>query len=111
MINFINSEAQFFVLCITTLFTLTNPIGIAPILVIMTERFSKKDRINIAKKGSITAFITLILFSLLGSLIFSFFGIKVLSLHRYKFGDLLLGALKEGKYRKIKKSELKSFEK
>ena len=77
MINFINSEAQFFVLCITTLFTLTNPIGIAPILVIMTERFSKKDRINIAKKGSITAFITLILFSLLGSLIFSFFGITL----------------------------------
>ena len=77
MINFINSEAQFFVLCITTLFTLTNPIGIAPILVIMTERFSKKDRINIAKKGSITAFVTLILFSLLGSLIFSFFGITL----------------------------------
>ena len=77
MINFINPEAQFFVLCITTLFTLTNPIGIAPILVIMTERFSKKDRINIAKKGSITAFVTLILFSLLGSLIFSFFGITL----------------------------------
>ena len=77
MISFINSEAQFLVLCITTLFTLTNPIGIAPILVIMTERFSKKDRINIAKKGSITAFITLILFSLLGSLIFSFFGITL----------------------------------
>jgi len=77
MTSFINSEAQFFVLCITTLFTLTNPIGIVPILVIMTERFSKKDRINIAKKGSITAFITLILFSLLGSLIFSFFGITL----------------------------------
>ena len=43
--------------------------------------------------------------------IFNFFGIKVLSLHRYKFGNLMLGALKEGKYRKIKKSELKSFEK
>ena len=77
MINFIHSESQFFVLCLTTLFTLTNPIGIAPILVIMTERFSKKDRVNIAKKGSITAFITLILFSLLGSLIFSFFGITL----------------------------------
>jgi len=77
MINFIHSESQFFVLCLTTLFTLTNPIGIAPILVIMTERFSIKDRVNIAKKGSITAFITLILFSLLGSLIFSFFGITL----------------------------------
>ena len=43
--------------------------------------------------------------------IFNFFGFKVLSLHRYKFGNLMLGTLKEGKYRKIKKSELKSFEK
>ena len=42
----------------------------------MTERFSKKKR-NIAKKGSLTAFITLILFSLLGSVIFNFFGITI----------------------------------
>ena len=77
MINFIQSETQFFILCLTTLFTLINPIGIAPLLVVMTERFSKDEKVNIAKKGSSTAFLTLILFSILGSVIFNFFGITI----------------------------------
>ena len=76
MIDFIQSELQFFALCLTTLFTLTNPIGIAPLL-LKDERFTEKEKINIAKKGSFTAFFTLILFSLLGSLIFTFFGITI----------------------------------
>ena len=77
MIDFIQSETQFFILCLTTLFTLINPIGIAPLLVVMTERFSKDIRVKIAKKGSATALITLLLFAILGSLIFSFFGITL----------------------------------
>ena len=77
MIDFIQSELQFFALCLTTLFTLTNPIGIAPLLVVMTGRFTEEEKIKIAKKGSFTAFFTLILFSLLGSLIFTFFGITI----------------------------------
>ena len=77
MDEFLQHEIQFFIFCLTTLFTLINPIGISPILIIMTERFSKKEKINIAKKGSLTAFITLILFSLLGSVIFNFFGITI----------------------------------
>jgi len=77
MIEFINSEFHFFILCLTTLFTLINPIGIAPVLLVMTERFSKQDRINIAKTGSLTAFLTLIIFSILGSVIFNFFGITI----------------------------------
>ena len=77
MYEFLHHEIQFFIFCLTTLFTLINPIGISPILIIMTERFPKKEKINIAKKGSLTAFITLILFSLLGSVIFNFFGITI----------------------------------
>ena len=77
MIDFIQSETQFFILCLTTLFTLINPIGIAPLLVVMTEWFSKDRRVKIAKKGSATALITLLLFAILGSLIFSFFGITL----------------------------------
>ena len=77
MIDFIQSETQFFVFCLTTLFTLINPIGIAPLLVVMTERFSKEDRVKIAKKGSATALVTLMLFAILGSVIFSFFGITI----------------------------------
>ena len=55
MIDFIKSEFQFFILCLTTLFTLINPIGIAPLLMVMTDRFTISNRITIAKKGSITA--------------------------------------------------------
>ena len=77
MIDFIQSETQFFILCLTTLFTLITLIGIAPLLVVMTERFSKDERVKIAKKGSATALITLLLFAILGSLIFSFFGITL----------------------------------
>ena len=77
MHEFFQHEIQFFIFCLTTLFTLINPIGISPILIIMTERFSKEEKINIAQKGSLTAFITLILFSLLGSVIFNFFGITI----------------------------------
>ena len=64
MIGFIQTELQFFILCLTTLFTLINPIGISPLLLVMTERFSKQERINIAWKGSLTAFSTLIIFSI-----------------------------------------------
>ncbi|MEC9049598.1 MAG: NAAT family transporter [Candidatus Neomarinimicrobiota bacterium] len=77
MIDFVHSEFQFFILCLTTFFTLINPIGISPILLVMTERFSKEEKINIAWKGSLTAFITLIIFSMLGSVIFNIFGITI----------------------------------
>ena len=77
MYEIIQHEVNFFIFCLTTLFTLINPIGISPILIIMTERFPKPEKIEIAKKGSLTAFITLILFSLLGSVIFNFFGITL----------------------------------
>lgn len=77
MSAFLQTEFQFFILCLTTLFTLINPIGIAPILVVMTERFSKSERISIATQGTITACIILILFAFLGSIIFNFFGITI----------------------------------
>ncbi|OUX31528.1 MAG: hypothetical protein CBE24_05105 [bacterium TMED264] len=77
MYEFFQHEIQFFIFCLTTLFTLINPIGISPIIIIMTERFPQEEKINIAKKGSSTAFVTLILFSLLGSVIFNFFGITL----------------------------------
>ena len=45
----------------------------------MTERFSKNERVKITKKGSTAALITLLLFAILGSLIFSFFGITLIA--------------------------------
>ena len=51
MIEFIQHEIQFFIFCLTTLFTLINPIGIAPILTIMTERFPNQEKIISREKA------------------------------------------------------------
>lgn len=77
MVEFFHSELEYFLLCITTLFTLLNPLGVAPLIVAMTERFTRKDRIVIARKATITATATLILFALFGTLIFKVYGITV----------------------------------
>ena len=77
MTGFIDTELQFLILCMSTMFTLVNPLGITPIFVVMTERFSKTDRIKIAKKGIIAGTITLILFTFLGSIIFNLYGITI----------------------------------
>ena len=77
MTGFINTEIQFLVLCLSTMFTLVNPLGITPIFVVMTERFSKTDRVQIAKKGIITGTIILVVFTFLGSIIFNLYGITI----------------------------------
>ncbi len=77
MINIFNTELDFFILCISTLFSLINPLGIAPVFLAMTEGYNVQDRILIAKKGVFTGTITLIIFAFLGSIIFSFFGITI----------------------------------
>ena len=73
MIDFIQSKTQFFILWLITLFILINPIGIAPLLMVMKERFAKDEIVKTTKKGSATSLITLLLFAILDSLIFSFF--------------------------------------
>jgi 23S rRNA pseudouridine2605 synthase len=42
--------------------------------------------------------------------IFNHFNIKVHKLHRYEFGGLVLGNVKEGKYKRINKNDLKLLE-
>jgi multiple antibiotic resistance protein len=74
---FLDVEFQFLILCLSTLLTLINPLGIAPIFIVMTERFSKKEKVKIAKKGIATGTITLIVFTLLGSIIFNLYGITL----------------------------------
>lgn len=77
MLNIFNTEIDFLILCLSTLFTLINPLGITPVFLAMTEGYSNQDRVTIAKKGVFTGTIILIVFTLLGSLIFSFFGITI----------------------------------
>ena len=77
MSNFINIELQYLVFCLSTLFAVINPLGITPIFVAMTEKYESETRSRIARKGIITGSIILIVFTLLGSIIFQFYGITV----------------------------------
>ena len=77
MIDSLNIELQYLLFCLSTLFTVVNPLGITPIFAAMTERFSDVDQIRIARKGIITGSTVLIIFTLLGSFIFRFYGITV----------------------------------
>ena len=77
MSNFINIELQYLVFCLSTLFAVINPLGITPIFVAMTEKYDSETRSKIARKGIITGSTILIVFTLLGSIIFQFYGITV----------------------------------
>ena len=68
---------SFFILTFSSLFTLLNPIGITPILLSITENLNDADYITIVKKGILTAFVILFIFSFMGDLIFKFYGITI----------------------------------
>ncbi len=77
MSNFLNIELQYLIFCLSTLFAVINPLGITPIFVAMTEKYNSETRSKIARKGIITGSVILIVFTLLGSIIFQFYGITV----------------------------------
>ncbi len=63
-------------LCLTSIFTLANPLGTMPVLLTMTQGMNDKERSFIVKRATITAFIILIVFVFAGQFIFMFFGIS-----------------------------------
>ena len=77
MSNFLNIELQYLIFCLSTLFAVINPLGITPIFVAMTEKYDSETRSKIARKGILTGSMILIVFTLLGSIIFQFYGITV----------------------------------
>ena len=68
---------SFIILTFSSLFALINPIGITPILLSMTEGDDDIEYKNIIKKGILTAYIILTIFTLMGDLIFKFYGITI----------------------------------
>ena len=70
----------FFILAFSTIFTLINPIGLTAVYLLIVEPFDTKEKSRIALKGTITAFVILIIFSLIGDVIFSFYRITVSAL-------------------------------
>lgn len=69
-----------FLLYFTSFFTLINPLGAMPIFMTMTANLSEIEKHRTAKKATIVAFITLIIFAVTGQFMFNFFGISVNSL-------------------------------
>lgn len=67
----------FALLCLTSFFTLINPIGTMPIFMTMTANLDPAVRTRTALKASFVAFLTLVLFAFSGQLLFQFFGISV----------------------------------
>ena len=104
---------SFGLLCFTSFFTLINPLGTMPIFMTMTSELDAQHRNATAKKASIVAFITIVIFALSGQLLFNFFGISVNSFRVvggvifFIMGmDMLQARLGQVK---IKESEVKSY--
>ena len=81
-------NVDFFILCFSSLFTLINPIGIVPIFITITEGYTKKERDVIALKSVIFSFFILVLFGIIGDVIFKFYDITI---HGFRIaGGILL---------------------
>ena len=61
----------FALLCFTSFFTLTNPLGTMPVFLTMTHGMTDKER-----RATIVSFVTLMVFVFAGQFLFKFFGIS-----------------------------------
>lgn len=66
----------FALLCFTSFFTLTNPLGTMPVFLTMTQGMSEKERCSIVRRATIVSFITLLVFIFAGQFLFQFFGLS-----------------------------------
>ena len=66
----------FALLCFTSFFTLTNPLGTMPVFLTMTNGMDEKERKHIVKRATLISFIILIAFTFCGQFLFKFFGIS-----------------------------------
>ncbi len=69
-----------FLLYFTSFFTLINPLGSMPIFMTMTATLTETEKRKTARKATIIAFFTIVLFAFTGQFLFKFFGISVNSL-------------------------------
>lgn len=71
-----SSLVAFAFMCITSFFTLTNPLGTMPVFLTMTKGMAEKERARIVRRATIISFITLLAFTVCGQFLFTFFGIS-----------------------------------
>lgn len=63
-------------LCLTSMFTLANPLGTMPVFLSMTKGLDNSERARIAKRACLIAFIILLMFTIGGQVLFTLFGIS-----------------------------------
>ncbi len=63
-------------LCFTSFFTLTNPLGTMPVFLTMTKGLDEGERSHIVKRATIISFLILICFTFCGQFLFKFFCIS-----------------------------------
>ena len=100
-------------LCFTSFFTLTNPLGTMPVFLTMTNGLSEDERKHIIKRATIVSFVILITFTLCGQFLFKFFGISTNGF-RIAAGFILLKIgydMLQARYSsaKLKEDEIKSY--
>ena len=66
----------FALLCFTSFFTLTNPLGTMPVFLTMTNGMNDHERKAIVRRATIVSFITWMVFTFSGQFLFKFFGIS-----------------------------------
>lgn len=64
----------FALLCFTSFFTLTNPLGTMPVFLTMTHGMTDKERQSIVQRATIVSFVTLMVLFLPVSFFLSFSG-------------------------------------
>lgn len=108
MEDFVIIEVWAFAISVFTgLFAITNPIANVPVFLGMTEGAGKVEKSRINKKATFTAFLIILLFTLLGKFIFDFFGITIPA---FKITGGLLIFYAGFRMLQSKKSNLKSLE-
>lgn len=66
----------FALLCFTSFFTLTNPLGTMPVFLTMTNGMTDHERKAIVRRATFVSFLTLMVFTFSGQFLFKFFGIS-----------------------------------
>ena len=103
----------FALLCFTSFFTLTNPLGTMPVFLTMTNGMNDHERKAIVRRATIVSFITLMVFTFSGQFLFKFFGISSNGFRIaggciiFKFGFDMLQA--RYSIAKLKEEEVKTY--
>jgi multiple antibiotic resistance protein len=76
----LNDVLAFGIFCFVSLFAMVEPLSVMPVFISMTASLSPRQQRSVAWRATFTAFLTLLLFTFTGQLIFHFFNISINSL-------------------------------